>query len=107
MELPAAHVGSGVGARPDELSAVRKCILAAARALWPEEKLSWKSLTKCNVKLLNPHWQAGLVDSLRTGGPQLLTGELTTELDQYDLYENKNGNLILELEREHQVQHEA
>jgi hypothetical protein len=86
VDSPAARVGSGVSARPEELRAVRKCILAAARAARPQEKFSWKSLIKFDARLFNPYWQAGLVDSFRTDGPQLLTEQLTTEFELDGLY---------------------
>ena len=75
-DLPVARVGSAVKAQPDELRAVRKCLLAAARAAWPQMKFSWRSLIKFDARIYNPHWQAGLVADLRTDGSQLFTEDL-------------------------------
>jgi hypothetical protein len=89
VDLPVARVGSAVNAQPDELRAVRKCLLAAARAAWPQKKFSWKSLIKFDARIFNPHWQAGLVDSFRTDGSQLFTEDLTEMFTEDPLFVEK------------------
>ena len=52
VDLPVASVGPAINAQPDELRAVRRCILAAARAAWPQKNFSWRSSHQVRSKAL-------------------------------------------------------